>query len=90
MYRIAYTGEAKHQIQKLDSRIQLQIKDAIERIASDPTIGKRLSGELSGFISYASGDYRVIYKVSHQEILIVIMTTGHRKNVYQKAIRKFT
>ncbi len=89
MYKVVYTAEARHQILNLDNRIQSQIKHAIERVASDPGAGKKLTGQLSEFYSYASGNYRVIYKVSHHEILVIIMTAGHRKDVYKKLSRKF-
>ena len=84
MYKIAYTREAKRKIDRLSIKRKRQIKEAIERIAQNPDIGKRLTHELSGLLSYRSGDYRIIYRIYHKEILILILTIGHRKDIYKK------
>jgi mRNA interferase RelE/StbE len=89
MYKILYTSEAKTAIDKLHPRKKHQIKDAIERIAENPEIGKHLTHELKGLSSYRSGDYRIIYRVRHAEILVIILAIGNRKDIYKEASRKF-
>lgn len=88
MYNIAYTKEAKQRIDKLSLKKKLRIKEAVERIAQNPDIGKRLTYELTGLLSYRSGDYRIIYRIYHKEILVLVLTIGHRKDVYKKLSRK--
>jgi len=87
MYKIAYTKEAVTAINGFPHKKLRQIKDAIERIAENPEIGKHLTHELKGLLSYRSGDYRIIYRVFHKEVLIMILTVGHRKDVYKRATR---
>jgi mRNA interferase RelE/StbE len=89
MYKILYTKEAKTAIDKLPQKQKLQIKEAIERIAENPDTGKRLIHELKGLSSFRSGDYRIIYRIHHAEILVIILTLGHRKDIYKKASKKF-
>ncbi len=89
MYSILYTKEAKTAIEKLSIKKKRQIKDAIERIASAPNIGKHLTHELKGLISYRSGTYRIIYRIDHKKITIIILAIGHRKNIYKEIPRKF-
>jgi len=88
MYRVLYTSEARSFIEACDKNIKRQLKAAVERIAATPEIGKRLTQELSRFWSYRSGDYRIIYRVSHSEIVVVIVAIGHRSNIYEKISRK--
>ena len=88
MYNIRYTEEAKTNIQGLDKKKKRQIKTAIERIAENPEIGKRLSHELKGLLSYRSGDWRIIYRVFRDQILVIILTVGHRKEIYKTIKRK--
>ena len=88
MYEILYSREAKVAIGKLARKEKQQIKTAIERIAENPEIGKRLTHELKGLLSYRSGVYRIIYRIQQQEMVILLLTIGHRKNVYQQATRK--
>jgi mRNA interferase RelE/StbE len=89
MYKIFYTSEAKTAIDKLPLKKKHQIKDAIERIAENPEIGKNLTHELRGLSSYRSGDYRIIYRIQQAEILVIVLAIGHRKDIYKQASRKF-
>jgi len=87
MYRILYTREAKSVIDALPAKKKRQIKDATERIAGNPEIGKRLAHELQGLWSYRSGVYRILYRIYHNDIVVIILTIGHRKDVYKKISR---
>ena len=88
MYNVLYTSEARSFIEACDKKIKRQLKAAVERIAAAPEIGKRLTQELSRFWSYRSGNYRIIYRVSHSEIVVVIVAIGHRSDIYEKMSRK--
>ena len=81
MYSILYAKEAKKSIEKLTLKKKRQIKEAIERIAENPEIGKHLTQELKGLLSYRSGTYRIIYRIHHKEITVLILTIGHRKKL---------
>ena len=88
MYKLAYTEEAKSKIDRFDAVVKRQLKAAIERIAQNPDIGKKLTHELSGFWSYRSGDYRLVYQIFHKEVFVLVVTMGHRKKVYEELSRK--
>jgi mRNA interferase RelE/StbE len=88
MFKLLYTKEARDNIDKLTIKKKRQIKEGLERIAMDPEIGKGLSGSLKGIYSYRSGDYRIIYRVIRGEITIIVLTVGHRQDVYDKLTRK--
>ena len=83
-YTVKYTKEAKKKIEKLDESIKIIIKNAIEYIASDPYKGKPLAYELSGLYSFRTSDYRIIYRIREKELLIIVITVGHRKEIYKK------
>ena len=88
MHNIFYTKEAKIIIEKLPIKKKRQIKDAVDRIAENPEIGKHLTHELRGLLSYRSGIYRIIYRIHHKELLVIILTIGHRKNIYKRISKK--
>lgn len=87
MHRILYTKEAKENIENLNNKQKKLFKRAIEKIAQNPSLGKRLTQELKGMQSYRAGDYRIIYRLYHRQILILILAIGHRKDIYRKIIR---
>ena len=84
MYKLEYTSEACDQILSLDKKIRTQIKNALERLAVEPLLGKRLTGDLEGLWSYRSGDWRIIYQLRQKELLIIIFAVGNRRDVYRK------
>ena len=88
MYRLFYTDEAKKQISKLDNRLREKIRIAAEEIQANPAVGKPLTRELKGRFSHRVGDYRIIYRIYQAEIVVLILTVGHRRDVYEKQARK--
>jgi mRNA interferase RelE/StbE len=82
-YRIALTPTAMKLLSDIsDRRIREKIGGVIDRLSEEPEKqGKALLGELTGFRSVrAVGQrYRVIYKVTPEEILVVIVAAGIRK-----------
>lgn len=66
-----------------DRRIREKIGSVIDRLAEDPEKqGKALLGELSGLRSmWAVGQrYRIIYQIRGDEIIVVIVPVGIRRD----------
>jgi len=83
-YSIKYTKEAKKKIEKLDKSIRLVIKKTIESLSSNPYKGKPLSYELAGLYSLRTSDYRIIYRIKEKQLIIIVVTVGHRREIYKK------
>lgn len=85
MYKVAYLDRVEEDLKQLDKTITKKILARIEtHLAVDPHgLGKPLKGDFHGYWRYRWGDYRVIYKISESEILILILRIGHRKAVYE-------
>ena len=81
-YRVVYTQEAAERIRKLDKAIRERIGKAIGRLSQHPDLGKRLTGLLSDRWSYRAGNRRILYKVKNSELIVLILTVGHRSRVY--------
>lgn len=85
-WRIEFLATAKRELKKLDNRWQLAILDYLEdEIASldNPrSRGKSLVGDKQGIWRYRVADYRIVCEIRDSELLIVAITIGHRKNVY--------
>jgi mRNA interferase RelE/StbE len=83
-YSIKYTKEAKRKIGKLDPSIRAIIKKAIESLSSNPYKGKPLSYELAGLYSLRTSDYRIIYRIKEKQLIIIVISVGHRKEIYKR------
>ncbi|MCX5703434.1 MAG: type II toxin-antitoxin system RelE/ParE family toxin [Candidatus Omnitrophica bacterium] len=84
MYKVAYLDSVEEDLKKLDKTTVRKILNRIETyLACDPKeLGKPLKGEFQGYWRYRWGDYRVIYKISEREILILVLRISNRKDVY--------
>ena len=84
MYKVAYLDSVEEDLKKLDESTVKKILTRIETyLAQDPKeLGKPLKGEFQGYWRYRWGDYRVIYKISEREILILVLRISNRKEVY--------
>ncbi len=84
MYKVVYLDSVENDLKKLDKSIARKILARIENyLTRDPQgLGKALTGEFQGYWRYRWGDYRVIYKISEREILIIVLRIAHRKAVY--------
>ncbi len=73
---------------KIDARNRLIIKTAIEdRLVSHPEIyGKPLRRTLKGYWKLRVGNYRVVFKISGNEIFIFGII--HRRKVYQQVKKR--
>ncbi|MEW6096320.1 MAG: type II toxin-antitoxin system RelE/ParE family toxin [bacterium] len=74
----------KEDLPDIPKNIKMRIRKAIEqRLATDPVkYGEPLRRSLQGYRKLRVGDYRVIYKVDKENI--IIFKIGHRKEVYSK------
>ena len=82
-YRILYTEEAGRQLAKLEKAVKERVGRTIVRLSEHPELGKRLTGLLNDRWSYRVGDWRILYKVKKNELLILVLTVGHRSDVYE-------
>ena len=85
MYKVVYLDSVTDDFKKLDKPIIRKILQRVEvYLARDPEgLGKALTGEYAGYWRYRWGDYRIIYKISKKEILIIVLRIAHRKKVYE-------
>lgn len=86
-YRLYYTKEAKKALKKLDKPILVMVKAWIEKNLNntdDPRrYGKTLKGKYSGYWRYRVGNYRLICEIREQELVIILIDLGHRREIYR-------
>ncbi len=83
-YRIVLTAEAKQLLARIqDRREQGILLTRLEQLAESPEQqGKPLRGDLTGYRSIrAIGQrYRIIYQVLEDQVLVVVVAMGRRKD----------
>jgi len=84
-YKVIYHPDIpKEDLPKIPQNMKEAIRRAIEtRLIPDPFLaGEPLRQSLKGHRKLRVGDYRIIYRIYHDEI--IILKIGHRKEVYTK------
>jgi len=86
-WTIKYTDTALVQLRKLDKQTARRIINYMdEQVAAleDPRAkGKALVGPLGGLWRYRVGDYRIICDIHDDELHILVVKMGNRKDVYR-------
>lgn len=83
-YRIELRPAAARALRKLDPQVRHRIQGAIALLAHDPRPpGARALQGRSG-LRVRVGDYRIIYVVADDVLLVVVVTLGHRRDIYDQ------
>lgn len=83
-YRIEFTRSAEKDLRRIERSSVSAIYDAIEHLADDPRPHgvKKLAGADRTY-RIRIGDYRVVYEIEDNFLLILLIRIGHRKDVYR-------
>lgn len=86
-YQVEVTTRFEREFKKLDRYTQRMIKSWIDKNlvnCADPRQhGKSLTANRSGQWRYRIGDYRLICQIQDQELIILALSVGHRREIYQ-------
>ena len=82
-YTVTILRSAQKQLGKLDKRTRNRIASAIYALADNPrpTGCKKLTGRPAWRIRI--GTYRVIYEIQDNELVVLVVTIAHRREVYR-------
>jgi mRNA interferase RelE/StbE len=83
-YRIEFKNSAAKALKKIPKRDRKRIRDKIDSLSDslpDPSITK-MKGD-NPFHRIRVGDYRIIYEIKDEILLILVLKIGHRKDIYR-------
>jgi mRNA interferase RelE/StbE len=84
-YRAVLLDSVKKYLRDQSKEVRQRIGEAINAIEVDPRPNgvKALQGNEKGRLRYRVGDYRVVYECKDQELLILVVKVGDRKEIYR-------
>ncbi len=86
-WRVEFDRDAARDLRKLDRTAQQQILRYLRnRIATaeDPRrFGRALANDLKGLWRYRVADYRIVAKIEDDRFIVLVLTVGHRREVYE-------
>jgi mRNA interferase RelE/StbE len=81
-YRVQIAPAAARQLRKLPNDVQERLVRRIDDLAAE----RRPRGSITledDFYRIRVGDYRVIYAIRDEELIVLMVRVGHRRDVYQ-------
>lgn len=86
-YSVLFTQKAKKQLSKLDRNtaklIASWLKKNLEGCVNPRIHGKALVANKVGQWRYRVGDYRILAEIRDEEVIILVLQIGHRREIYK-------
>lgn len=82
-YRVLIERRAQRALDNLPATIRQRLEAAIARLADAPRPSGclKLQGEEAWRIRV--GDYRVIYEIENEQLIVTVIRVGHRRDIYR-------
>ncbi len=94
MYKISFTRNSRKDLKKVDYGVQLFLhRKYFIVLKNSPAIGKKLNGKrfkdyLYLKLRFKKVEYRVVYRVENEKLVVVIIMIGSRENFYKRLERR--
>lgn len=72
-FSIQIKRSAVSDLERLEKAERTRIVEAIDRLAENPLLGSALKGEVRGLRRLLVGDFRVIYEVQEDALIILVI-----------------
>ena len=83
-YSIEFLRTALKELSKLPLEVQQRIADRIDELKTNPyPPGIKALKNGDGRLRFRVGDYRVIYRIEADNLVIIVIKVGHRRNIYK-------
>jgi len=83
-YKIEVKKSAAKDLKKIPKADRKRIVDKIDSLAENPPLKEttKMKGN-NPFHKIRVGDYRIVYEIQEDVLLILIIKIGHRKDIYR-------
>ncbi len=82
-FSIRIKGSAAKELGRIAKPDRARIVAAIDRLAETPYLGSTLKGELRGLRRLRVGDWRVLYEVQDDVLVVLVVRVAHRREAYR-------
>jgi mRNA interferase RelE/StbE len=84
-YALEFAPKALRALRKLDRLVVERIRIATEALRDEPRPAgaKMLTGVHGVWRIRVAGDYRVLYTINDDEVVVLIVDVGHRRQIYR-------
>lgn len=84
-YEVEISESAEKFLEKIPKRDRLRIIEKIDALEGDPIPAGsiKLHGHREALYRIRSGDYRVVYSIKKDILVVLVVEIGHRREIYR-------
>ena len=82
-YEVRFTNAARKGLRRLDRESRERVVRATEALGEEPRPYGARPVRGTPFLRIRSGDYRIIYEVREDVLLILVVRVAHRREAYR-------
>ena len=86
-FSIQIKESAAKELRRVSKPDRTLIVAAIDRLAETPHLGAALKGDLRGLRRLRVGDYRIVYEIRDEELVVLVVRVAHRRDAYRRPPR---
>ncbi len=84
-YDLQFTPKAIRSLRKLDHAAVRRIRETAEALRGEPRpSGAVMLTGAHGVLRVRTGDYRILYTVDDDRLVVLVVDAGHRRDMYQR------
>ncbi len=84
MYTIEIAPAAERAIRKLSAEVKKRIIKALLKLGGEPRPpGVKKLSDVEDLYRVRAGDYRIVYQIRDNELVVLVVGVAHRKEVYR-------
>ena len=83
-FSIRIKRSAVRELRRLSKEDRVRIVEAVDRLAENPFLGSALKGDLRGLRRLRVGDYRVLYEVQDDALVVLVIRVAHQREAHRR------
>ena len=87
VWRVEFDRAAARDLRRLgadaERRVLKYLRERIAGTADPRRLGHALTGDRKGLWRYRVGDYRIVAAIEDNRFVVLVVTVGHRREVYR-------
>lgn len=82
-YEVRFARPVAKELRRLDRGEAKRIVEAAETLADDPRPSGVQKVQGTPYLRIRVGSYRVVYEIRDEELVVLVVKIGHRREVYR-------
>jgi mRNA interferase RelE/StbE len=84
-YIVEFAPAARRQLRKLDRPVQKRVLKRVEKLENQPRpkTAETLKGTTETVYRVREGDYRIIYTIEDDRLIVLVVRIGHQREVHR-------